>query len=193
MESSAGLVVDSEGDIFSSGRGGLFSILGMPLAELPFEDNGSPTQFATALAFDAGSQPFEPHAGPDAGRLALMADFGFGQVDTFVTLIEPALMDDADFNNDMAIDAGDLAVWETNFGEAGEATRDQGDANGDQDVDGHDFLIWQRQYNPVGSPFQTHIFQPNIVPEPASLVLILVGVGASTLSCFGRLRSRFAI
>lgn len=165
MQSSAGLVVDSEGDIFSSGSGGLFSILGTPLTELSFSNNGSPTQFATALAFDAGSQPFEPFAGPDAGRLALMADFSFGGADTFVTLIEPLPPEDANFNDDLTVDGVDLSIWEQNFGTASGATNMIGDADGDEDVDGLDFLIWQQQFGSGA------LVAPQAVPEPTSCLL----------------------
>ena len=77
MQSSAGVIVDSEGDIFTTGSGGLFRVAGAPLAETSFDSNGNAFQFATAIAFDPGSQPFEGFSGPDGGRLAFMADFGF--------------------------------------------------------------------------------------------------------------------
>ncbi|TWU29518.1 hypothetical protein [Bythopirellula polymerisocia] len=89
MQSSAGIAFDSEGDLFSTGPGGLFAIAGEPLAETLFDSDGDPSQYATAIAFSAGTAPFEPFAGPDGGRMAFMANFGFSTQDTFITIIEP--------------------------------------------------------------------------------------------------------
>jgi len=166
MRSSAGLAIDSEGDLFSSGSGGLFSVSGTPLLELPFDDNGNSLQYATALAFDGGPNSFEPFAGPDAGRLALMADFGFTNADTFVTLIQPKLSDDADFNEDNQVDGDDLAIWTQYAGVMEGAYREQGDANGDRDIDGHDFLLWQCQFD-MSEPS----FSVRTIPEPMAIVL----------------------
>ncbi|MCH2113574.1 MAG: hypothetical protein MK171_01495 [Pirellulales bacterium] len=146
MQSGAGLALDSEDDIFATGSGGLFSIGGAPLSETSFDSNGNPGQFATAIAFDPGTLPFEPFAGADAGRLALMADFGFGPVNAFVTLIRPAPPIDADFNDSGAVNAADLDIWKSHFGATVTAANSQGDADGDFDVDGCDFLNWQRQW-----------------------------------------------
>ncbi|MCA9229218.1 MAG: hypothetical protein KDA57_01090 [Planctomycetales bacterium] len=170
MQSAAGLIVDSEGDLLSTGSGGLFSLEGSPLAEVSFDTNGNPYQFATAIEFDAGSQAFEPFAGPDGGRLALMADFGFLSQDTFVTFIEPLPPENANFNGDSLVDGTDRAIWEQNFGLADNATRSLGDADGDQDVDGRDFLVWQRQFNV--NP--TNVLGTT-VPEPDSILLLIGG------------------
>ena len=89
MQSGAGIVIDSEGDLFTTGSGGLFAVEGQPLTENLFDSDGDAFQYATAIAFSPGAAPFEPFAGPDGGRMALMANFGFNNQDTFVTLIEP--------------------------------------------------------------------------------------------------------
>lgn len=78
-----------------------------------------------------------------------------------------------DFNGDRAVDGVDLTIWKTNFGQqAGQATLAMGDADGNKIVDGNDFLIWQR-----------HLTQPpalgtHAVPEPASLGLVAIALGA---------------
>jgi len=181
MQSGAGLAIDSEGDLFTTGSGGLFSLEGSPLAETSFDANGNPSQFATAIDFGAGLQAFEPFAGPGGGRLALMADFSFANPDTFVTVIEPLPPEDANFNDDLAVDDVDLSIWEQNFGIASGATNMIGDADGDEDVDGHDFLIWQQQFD--GS-----IVLPasQTVPEPASC-LLAVGLAILALGRRSRL------
>jgi len=89
---------------------------------------------------------------------------------------------EADFNRDGAVDAQDLAVWSTNFGLAGAATRAHGDADLDEDVDGDDFLFWQRQLT-IGA---AAIGSQTVVPEPttalllAALALGLVAARATT-------------
>lgn len=88
LAASAGVAIDSEGDFFVTGSGGVFEISGNPLAATNFDSNGNPFQFATAIAFLAGTAPFEPFAGGGA-RLAYMEDFGFTQNDIFVSIISP--------------------------------------------------------------------------------------------------------
>lgn len=164
MQSASGIVLDSESGIFTTGGGGLYTVGGEPLEETLFYSDGDLSQFATAIDFHPGSAPFEPFAGPEGGRLALMANFGFETQDTFVTIIEPQAA--ADFDADGSVDAADLATWEENYGlqSAGQA---DGDANGNQAVDGADFLVWQRQQlsSTTGQMLQ--------VPEPASGILCL--------------------
>lgn len=166
MQSSAGIALDSEGDLFTTGSGGLFSVAGQPLTENLFDSDGDPFQFATAIAFRPGTAPFEPFAGPDGGRLALMSNFGFNNQDTFITVIEPLSAPNADFNGDLLVNVMDLGTWQTNYGLADSAILAQGDADGDQDVDGKDFLIWQRQY--LAS---NQLAAPLAIPEPNTLLL----------------------
>ncbi len=163
MQSSFGLALDSEADIFTTGSGGLFSIEGMPLAEISFDDNGDAFPFSTAVAFEGGAMSFEPFAGADAGRLAYSSSFS----DSFVTLIRPTPPVDANFNDDTKVDQADLAIWQQQFGAVTTATNALGDSNGDFDVDGTDFLNWQRQFDggSLGSPLQN-------VPEPATLGML---------------------
>jgi len=75
----------------------------------------------------------------------------------------------ADFDNDHDVDGVDLSIFNTSFGKSNEA-----DANGDGDTDGVDFLVWQRQFGAIrlaGNARQVAI------PEPATLILLLVSVG----------------
>jgi len=90
-----------------------------------------------------------------------------------------------DFNASGTVNAGDLAIWKTNFATATGATLSMGDADGDQDVDGADFLIWQRN---VGGTAAV-----SAVPEPAAsalIVIALVGGAAAKRSAGARLRRR---
>jgi hypothetical protein len=85
----------------------------------------------------------------------------------------PAL--DADFNQDGAVNAVDLARWETGFGASGGATNVNGDADGDQAVDGADLLGWQLQ---KGS---APISSSTPVPEAPALALALLAATALAL------------
>ncbi len=168
MQSGAGIVFDGEGDLFTTGSGGLYKVAGEPPAESLFYHDGDPFQFATAIAFNPGSDPFEPFAGSNGGRLVFMGNFGFSNQDTFVTLITPAEPLDADFNDDSYVDGTDLQVWQVNFGACCSADNVHGDADGDQDVDGRDLLIWQRHYFPSTDATGW------AVPEPGTLILVAV-------------------
>jgi hypothetical protein len=166
MQSSAGVMVDSEGDPFTTGSGGLFRITGSPLAETAFDSNGNASQFATAIAFDAGSHPFERFAGPDGGRLAYMADFGFASQDSFVTMLTPAKP--GDYNGDGHVDANDFAVWRSTFGSTTDASAD---GNLDDIVDSRDFVIWRKNVPAAGAGFAATGLVS--VPEPTGTALFL--------------------
>jgi hypothetical protein len=157
---SAGVMVDSEGDIFTTGSGGLYRVAGTPPTELPFDNNGSTSQFATAISFDAGSQPFEPFQGPGGGRLAYMAEFGFASQDSFITMLTPARP--GDYNGDGDVDDADHSLWVESYGSTD-------DLRADGDLDGSttaaDYVVWQK--------FAQEIFVlsaglgASSVPEPA--------------------------
>ena len=83
-------------------------------------------------------------------------------------LFVPGAPIDADFNNDLAVNAADLAVWEANYG--GPATDATGDANSDGVASGFDFLAWQRQF--TGNPG----LAASAVPEPSSCCFLTIGV-----------------
>jgi hypothetical protein len=75
----------------------------------------------------------------------------------------------ADFNQDRAVDADDLAMWRAGFGLASAAGLGDGDANADGAVDGADFLIWQQQR---GGTISQAVMA---VPEPQGVELIALG------------------
>jgi hypothetical protein len=90
MTASAGVIVDSESDLFVTGSGGLFEGTGMPLSFGSFDVNSNPFPYSTAITFFSGNAPFEPFAG-GTSRLAFLSDFGFDPnfVSNYVTIISP--------------------------------------------------------------------------------------------------------
>lgn len=72
----------------------------------------------------------------------------------------------ADFNRDGVVNGADLAMWRQAFGVGA-----GGDANRDGRTDGADLVIWQQQ--------STQSAATAAVPEPASGVLAMLGLGAA--------------
>jgi hypothetical protein len=77
----------------------------------------------------------------------------------------------ADFDGDGDVDGTDLLVWQRGYGISGTALPSDGDANGDRDVDALDLTIWQEEFGFVASA----TIVATAVPEPASLVLFILG------------------
>jgi hypothetical protein len=147
----------------------------MPLAETPFDDNGNPFQFATAIAFDPGLRPFERFTGPDGGRLAYMADFGFAMQDSFVTLLTPARP--GDYNTDGDVDEEDFALWRSTFG----STVLSADGNRDGRVDAADYVIWRK--NSLSAATNASEVLPLSVPEPINFGAVVFALAALLINC----------
>jgi hypothetical protein len=94
----------------------------------------------------------------------------------------------ADFNQDDAVDGGDLTTWASHFGPAPAAAGDllgSGDANSDGVVDGADFLLWQQQVGEAPPAMESldgilngalaTLPVASAVPEPEALGLAVVG------------------
>jgi hypothetical protein len=171
MQSSAGVVLDGEGDLFTTGNGGLYLVDGSPLVESSFDTNGNAFQFATAIAFHPGSQPFDRFSGSNAGRLAFMADFGFSTQDEFVTLITPA--QPGDYNLDGHVDANDYTTWQSAFGSTANLSAD-GNNNGS--VDTADYVLWRKSMTPNASASTS-----STLPEPTPVQLLFMALPALAL------------
>jgi hypothetical protein len=178
MQSSAGIITVGAAEIYTTGLGGLFHVSGTPLTETSFDTNGNPNQFATAIAFDPGTQAFEPFSGPGGGRLAYTADFGFTMQDQVVTLLTPA--QPGDYNGDGNVDAGDYSVWRGAFG----TTNAYADGNRDGQVDAADYVLW-RQYS---STETASAIGSAAIPEPSSVSLVFILT--QLLSATARRRAR---
>ncbi|QDT00939.1 hypothetical protein [Adhaeretor mobilis] len=83
----------------------------------------------------------------------------------------------ADFDEDTDVDGDDLAIWDTNYGLTGTATKMQGDADADMDVAGSDYLIWQQEF--TGPAMSAAVARA--VPEPSALLLAATAAFPSLL------------
>jgi hypothetical protein len=93
-------------------------------------------------------------------------------------LFEPApAADNADFNDDGAVDGADLLIWQRTLNTFGALAL--GDANLDGNVDGLDLAIWEQQFGGVAGTFG--------VPEPASITWV---AWVTTTVVLGRARRR---
>ena len=106
------------------------------------------------------------------GTFAQSGQGGFSEA-TAITVISPLLP--GDFDNDGAVDAADLAVWQNNYGETGNAAYLLGDGDGDGDTDGRDFLVWQRQY---GTTAELSALQSSLVPEPSAAIILFTAIAS---------------
>ncbi|MBA3481618.1 MAG: DUF3131 domain-containing protein [Pirellulales bacterium] len=94
---------------------------------------------------------------------------------------------DGDLNGNGVTNGTDLAIWRTGFGVAAGASPAGGDADGDGDVDGADFLRWQRGLGIASGARSTAAG----VPEPRSLIQVMVLLALHAGLGRGRLRRRF--
>ena len=85
---------------------------------------------------------------------------------------------DGDFDTDGDVDGDDFLIWQAGFGTTSYASPRNGDADWDGDVDGDDFLKWQSNFGTRAAPGAAAVAG---VPEPSSLVLLLLG-GLSLLA-----------
>lgn len=142
--------------------------------------------------YDLGQGTFAPEAGDQfsiltadeglSGRFSSLTydplpkglawDITYNQDEIQLRVI--SLFDTADFDFDGDVDSKDLAQWERDFGSKGGV-----DTDADNDADGSDFLAWQRQY--TGSSRRASL-ATTAVPEPAGLVLMLMGLVGMLMS-----------
>jgi hypothetical protein len=163
MQSSAGVVAPSVNELYTTGVGGLYQVAGPPFSEVLFDSKNTNGQFATAIAFDAGTQPFRPFSGPDGGRLAYQADFGFESQEWIVTVVTPA--DPGDYNADGVVNGADYSVWRGAYG----TTNAMADGNLNGIVDAADYVNW-RQHSQTMTANTAGQFG---IPEPSVLALTI--------------------
>jgi endonuclease I len=84
--------------------------------------------------------------------------------------VAAALQEDADFDDNSAVDGRDFLIWQRGFSLAATATRSDGDANGDGNVNEADLVVWQEQYG----QHLDELASVAVVPEPSSISLTLL-------------------
>jgi len=95
---------------------------------------------------------------------------GVVEFEAFADAVAPPV-EDADFNNDGAVDGADFLIWQRGFG--GAATNLTGDANGDSAANADDLAIWKTKFGVAGAAASVAA-----VPEPLSAALIAVPAAA---------------
>ncbi len=85
-----------------------------------------------------------------------------------ITGILPAVVNDADFNNDTVVDGADFLIWQRGVGSG--TTNADGDANGDGVVNAADLTIWQADYGTTGAAVAAS------VPEPTTIGLAVLSL-----------------
>jgi hypothetical protein len=79
---------------------------------------------------------------------------------------EKLAVNDANFDNDNAVNGSDLMIWQRGLGNG--TTNAQGDANGDGAVNNADLTIWKGAFGPAS------VSAASAVPEPASATLAAI-------------------
>jgi sugar lactone lactonase YvrE len=91
LSAGFGLAMDSEGDLFATGSGGLFQL--DRNADGSFAGTASLFDahgFSEAVAFTPGANAFEPGAGFAGGKLTYIGEYGATSLLTVTTVPEPA-------------------------------------------------------------------------------------------------------
>jgi peptidoglycan/xylan/chitin deacetylase (PgdA/CDA1 family) len=109
---------------------------------------------SASLIMDGGEQYALVNSVPDTGAVSLRE------------FLPPT----ADFDVDGDVDGVDFLAWQRGFGTSPGATLAQGDADHDGAVTAADLAIWQNHY---GTALTAATLA---VPEPASAILLLVGI-----------------
>lgn len=153
----------------------------------PNDPSGTVDNINTELTPNVGSLNALVSFGEDAvGNLYILdiASSLFGQAANTGELYR--VVTDAvvtgDFNGDGKVNSADLALWEAGYGTLSGAELSDGDADEDGDVDGDDFLLWQRNSGATAQDSLSAVAAPQSIPEPATVLLALLGLGTGAIS-----------
>ena len=116
-----------------------------------------------------------------SGSLPYFQDVLTGLTSPTAIVIVPTLP--GDYNQNGTVDAADYVVWRKTFGESG--TNLAADGNRNNQVDSGDFGVWRSHFGNA-SASGSGASSNAIVPEPATLLLLIL---ATAGSCLRRCRS----
>ncbi len=139
---------------------------------------------------DAGGSLLAPGAGDEFALITATAGVS-GQFDTvelpelasglvwrrggsaaqFLLLVATEL--DGDYNGDGVVDAADYTTWRDTLGQA-VSVGQLADGDGSGTVDEADYAVWKAHY---GETAGSGSLATNTIPEPATLVMFLLGIG----------------
>jgi hypothetical protein len=91
-----------------------------------------------------------------------------------------------DYNGDLAVNAADYTVWRNTLGQAVGFDGAGADGDGDRMVDFDDYLFWKSHYGEAVGAASTLQRMASTVPEPASLLILLMGAALCALRRRGR-------
>lgn len=171
-------------DVTTGAHDPAFSVadLAFPQGLLAAPDGNGLLVGILGVANGAGHIARYDFAGNLLGTFAANGSGGFTEATAFIAVPDPVAPAPGDFNGDQVVNAADLAIWKSNFGNnSGSATAAMGDADANGHVNGADFLIWQR--NAIPAP------AASAVPEPTTLLLAITTLAAR---CLAPRRRRFS-
>jgi hypothetical protein len=128
--------------------------------------DGDPT-VGESWALSTTIDGFSLSANGIAGTITIHPGGDLGTPGAFI-IAEPG--DDADFDNDNDVDGNDFLIWQRGVGVGTDNAA--GDANGSGTVDGSDLAIWRSNFG------STATAAAGAIPEPASLMLLSLGLAA---------------
>ncbi len=175
---STAAVIHAGDEFYTTGFGGLYRVAGEHLSETVFDPNEG--DFATALAFYPGSQPFEMFSGPGGGKLVYSAHYG----DTFITVLTPA--EPGDYNGDGHVNAIDYAAWRGAFGTSDPSA----DGNRDGLVDEADYVVWRKHVQP---PSESAIARVGGLMVPETATISMAAMIAAALAVTWRRRTQWSM
>lgn len=138
-----------------------------------FNFNGYPDSITYLRQVPGGYWPLESVPYSDIGRLSFFL-YSPGTVS-----LAPAICDHSgcgDYDQNGIVDAADYTVWRDTLGQSGQSSTADGNSN--NSVDAADYYVWRAHFG-TSAGSGARASSNDAVPEPTSLVLILVGVAAS--------------
>jgi hypothetical protein len=111
-----------------------------------------------------------------ATGLAAPNDVGIHPAGTHIAGLINVLNPAGDYNHNHIVDAGDYILWRKTFGQNGAPLTADGDGNGT--INNADYIIWRGSFGQAAGAGSIAV---TVVPEPSSLVLLILALTARGL------------